>query len=339
MVTIKDVARMAGVSPSTVSRVIKDHDGISSATKKKVRKIMEESGYAPNIAARNLVTNQSNTIGLVIKSGMHEVNLNPFYSEVNLGVSEACKKEGFSTLTTSATDDASLLAEVKELISSRQVDGFILLYSKEGDPIAAFLSAAGFPYVVIGKDIRNDREAIYVDNDNVQGAVSITELLIGKGYSKITMIVDNDVFAVARDRIRGFEMAMHEAGLSAMGRVVKCGDDPRSISDMLKSLFEDGGPEALLTLDGVLNARIISHLYQMKIRIPADVATATFSDSLLTKFAAPPQTVVDIFPEELGKEAGNEIITLIRDEDKLKRIITVPTRIIERRSTQKEEGG
>ena len=337
MVTIKDVARIAGVSPSTVSRVIKDHEGISTSTKKKVRKIMEEIGYAPNIAARNLVTNQANTIGLVIKSGMYEVNLNPFYSEVNLGVSETCRQKGFSTLTTSATDDASLLAEVKELISSRQVDGFILLYSKEGDPVAEFLSSSGFPFVVIGKDIHNDQEAIYVDNDNVQAAVSITELLIRKGYSEITMIVDNDVFAVATDRIRGFEAAMHEAGLSNSCRVVKCGNEDGSLGRVLDSLFEDAGPEALLTLDGVLNARVISHLYKMKIRIPKDVATATFSDSLLTKFAAPPQTVVDIFPKELGKEAGSEIITLIKDEEKLRRNITVPTRIIERRSTQKEE--
>ncbi|TVT28187.1 LacI family transcriptional regulator [Salinicoccus cyprini] len=337
MVTIKDVAKIAGVSPSTVSRVIKDHDGISSTTKKKVRRIMEEVGYAPNISARNLVTNQANTIGLVIKSGMHEVNLNPFYSEVNLGVSETCRENGFSTLTTSAADDVNLLAEVKELISSRQVDGFILLYSKADDPIADFLQAARFPYVVIGKNIFKNCEAAYVDNDNVQAAFAITELLLKKGYSEIVMVVDNDIFAVAKDRIKGFEMAMDGSALPGTGSVIKCENEDGSIRRMLDFLFSSSRPHALLTLDGVLNSRIISHLYQLGIRIPEDVATATFSDSLLTKLASPPQTTVDIFPQELGREAGKEIITLVRDPDRPKKDITVPTRIIERQSTHKEE--
>lgn len=337
MVTIKDVAKIAGVSPSTVSRVIKDHDGISSPTKKRVKKIMEEIGYTPNIAARNLVTNQANTIGLVIKSGIHEVNLNPFYSEVNLGVSEACRENGFSTLTTSASNDESLLAEVGELISSRQVDGFILLYSRMDDPIADFLNSAGFPYVVIGKNIFKNCDVAHVDNDNVQAAYAITELLIQKGYSEIVMIVDNDVFAVAKDRIKGFEMAMEAFGLSATGSVVKSGNDGDSIHRMLESLFSKGRPHALLTLDGVLNSQILSHLYQMEVRIPKDVAIATFSDSLLTKLASPPQTTVDIFPQALGREAGKEIIMLIKDPDRPKKNITVPTRIIERQSTHKEE--
>lgn len=335
MITIKDVAKIAGVSPSTVSRVIKDHDGISDATKKKVRKIMEDIGYSPNIAARNLVTNQSYTIGLVLKSGMHEVNLNPFFSDVNLGVSEICRKKGFSTLTTSTTDDDSLLDEVRELINSRQVDGFILLYSKKDDLIVSYLHEIDFPFVVIGKDIFDINHGIYVDNDNVQAAKSITDFLINDGYRDIRMIVDNDVFAASQDRIAGFKIAMEEAGISYVGRILNFDNNGSKLRKMLKEIFEEDKPEAILTLDGDLNAKVISALYQLKIRIPEDVATATFNDSQLTKFAAPPQTVVDIFPRELGKEAGNEIINLVNNPDKLKRNITIPTSIIERESTKR----
>lgn len=339
MATIKDVAKIAGVSPSTVSRVIKDHRGISRETKKKVRKIMEEIGYTPNIAARNLVTNQSNTIGLILKSGVYEVNLNPFYSEVSLGVSDTCRDKGFSTLTTVEDNDMRLLEEVRELVNSRQVDGFILLYSKERDAIMDYLMTINFPFVVIGKDLMNSGDAIHVDNDNVQAAKEMTELLIAEGYEDIVMVVDNDVFAVSRDRIAGFEQAMASNGLSSKCKVVQCDKDESSIERMLVDLFDHTPPQALLTLDGVLNARIISRLYQMQIRIPEDVATATFSESPLTKFAAPPQTVVDIYPKELGKEASNEVIMLIKDDNRLKRNITVPTRIIERQSTKKEEKG
>ncbi|WP_411843245.1 LacI family DNA-binding transcriptional regulator [Salinicoccus sp. HZC-1] len=337
MVTIKDVAKIAGVSPSTVSRVIKDHDGISDTTKKKVRKIMEVIGYSPNIAARNLVTNQSYTIGLVLKSGIHEVNLNPFFSDVNLGVSETCRKKGFSTLTTSTTDDDSLLNEVKELINSRQVDGFILLYSKKDDLVVNYLHEIDFPFVVVGKNIFDISNGIYVDNDNVHAAKSMTEFLISEGYRDIRMIVDNDVFAVSQDRIKGFEMALNVSGIPTDGKILYCDSDSKTLKELLKETFEESNPEAILTLDSVLNAKVISALYQLNIRIPEDVATATFNDSLLTKFASPPQTVVNIFPEELGKEASSEIIDLINNPDKLKRNITVPTSIIERQSTMKEE--
>src|SRR5699024_308808 len=335
MVTIKDVAKIAGVSPSTVSRVIKEHDGISGTTKKKVRKIMEEIGYTPNIAARNLVTNQSYTIGLVLKSGIHEVNLNPFFSDVNLGVSETCREHGFSTLTTSTTDDDSLLHEVKELINSRQVDGFILLYSKKRDPVFAYLHEIDFPFVVIGKYIFDINNGIYVDNDNVNAAKTMTELLVENGYRDIRMIVDNEVFAVSHDRIEGFKTALDEAGISAEGKIINSDNDNRPLKKLIADVLEEGRPEAILTLDAVLNAKVVSVLYQLKIRIPEDVATATFNDSLLTKFASPPQTVVNIFPKELGKEASSEIIDLVNNPDKLKRNITVPTSIIERQSTKR----
>ncbi|GAA3720100.1 LacI family DNA-binding transcriptional regulator [Salinicoccus jeotgali] len=339
MVTIKDVAKAAGVSPSTVSRVVKNHPGISSDTKRKIRKIMEQMGYTPHVAARNLVTKRSYTIGLVVKSAVHEAVLNPFFTEVNFGVSEACRTKGFSTIMTAAEDDDSLFLEVKNLINSKRVDGFILLYSKENDPVTKYLTSMAFPFVVIGKDVMNSGDAIHVDNDNVQAAKEMTDLLIDEGYEDIVMVVDNEVFAVSQDRIAGFEQAMASNGLSSKCKVVQCDKDESSIERMLVDLFDHTPPQALLTLDGVLNARIISRLYQMQIRIPEDVATATFSESPLTKFAAPPQTVVDIYPKELGKEASNEVIMLIKDDNRLKRNITVPTRIIERQSTKKEERG
>lgn len=335
MVTIKDVAKAAGVSPSTVSRVVKDHQGISSGTKKRIRKIMDDMGYTPNIAARNLVTNRSFTIGLVIKSAIHEAVLNPFFTEVNFGVSEACRKEGFSTLMTSAKDDENLLDEIKDMINSKQVEGFILLYSKEDDPITKYLTKIEFPYVVIGKDISNSQDAIYVDNDNVYASHMITDYLLDKGYKDIRMITDNDIFAVAKDRIKGFSRALEKRGINPEGRVLKCRNDNDSVKDVLREIFAKGTPDVILTLDGVINSRVTSQLYQEKYKIPEDVATATFNDSPLTELASPPQTTVDIFPDELGREAGKEIISLVKNPRKLKRNITIPTSIIERESTKR----
>ncbi|WP_052255454.1 LacI family DNA-binding transcriptional regulator [Salinicoccus sp. YB14-2] len=335
MVTIKDIAKKAGVSPSTVSRVVKDHDGISLVTKQRIRKIMAEMNYTPNVAARNLVTNKSYTIGLVIKSAVHEHELNPFITEVTLGVSESCRERGFSTLSTSKQDDENLVVEVQDLINSCQVDGFILLYSKENDAVTNYLRSIDFPFVVIGKDIMNLNDSIYIDNDNELASYSLTNHLLKKGFKDIRIINDSDVFAVAKDRISGFIRALEENNIDLTNKVIDISEGISTLEDALKDLIENERPDLLLTMDGLFNAKVLSKLYQLDIKVPKDMATATFNDSPLTAFASPPQTTVDIYPRDLGMEAGKKILDLINDPECLKINITIPTKVIERESTRR----
>lgn len=335
MVTIKDIARKAGVSPSTVSRVVKDHSGISLVTKEKIRKIMDEMNYKPNVAARNLVTNKSYTIGLVIKSTVHEYELNPFITEVTLGVSESCRDRGFSTLSTSMQDDDDLITEVQDLINSRQVDGFILLYSKEDDAVTNYLRRINFPFVVIGKDLMNMNDSIYIDNDNEQASYALTKHLLGQGFRDIRIINDSDVFAVAKDRISGFIKALEESSINLTDKVIDISEGETTLEGTLRQLIENERPHLLMTMDGLFNSKVLSTLYKMDIKVPEDVATATFNDSPMTAFASPPQTTVDIFPRDLGREAGRKILDLINDPECLKINITIPTKIIERKSTRR----
>lgn len=336
MVTIKDIAKRAGVAPSTVSRVIQDHKAISTATKERIRKIMEEMDYRPNLSARNLVLNSTHTIGLVLKSESHDAYENPFNNAVYNGVIEACRIDGYSIISTTKNTEREILSEIQSLIRLNQVDGFIVMFSKKSNKVTDYLESIDFPFVVLGKDIKQNNDAIYIDNDNVLAAKTLTSLMLDKGITEIRVVNDDEDFSVAKDRMKGFNLALAERGLSSQNRVIQVGTEIENIVDVLSKEFEHGRPEGIITFDGYLHAKVLAALYALNIRVPDDILTATFNDSPLTRFASPPQTTVDIHAIDLGREAGKALIDLIHNPSKIKCNITLPIQVIERISTRKE---
>ncbi|GGB08197.1 LacI family transcriptional regulator [Macrococcus hajekii] len=329
MVTIKDVAKRANVAPSTVSRVISNNDAISEKTAQKVRQIMYEMGYIPNVSARRLVKKQSNTIGILLKSSSKEMRQNPFFTDVLMSISKICKNSGYSTVISTSADEAELLVEVKELISGNAVDGFIVLYSKEEDRVRHYLRENNCPFVIIGKQL-NDADDIYIDNDNVEASKQLTEYLISLGHRHIAFIAENKTYAVNIDRLQGYRTACKNAGIALSTYEGAAGTD--DVRQIIRSLPAD--ITALITSDSMMNLNVLSELYLAGRRIPADIQTATFNDSYLNETACPPQTVVDIFPERLGEEAASRLIEYLCHRDMLKVSKMIPTRIIERQSTK-----
>ena len=336
MVTIKDIAKKAGVAPSTVSRVIQDNKAISVATKERIRKIMDEMDYRPNVSARNLVLNSSHTIGLILKSEAHDAYDNPFNNTFYNGVVETCRRAGYSIISTTEKTERDILKEIQSLIRLNQVDGFIVIFSKKDNKVTDYLNSIDFPFVVVGKDIKQNNDAIYIDNDNVLAAEILTSIMLDKRISDIRVVNDDDGFTVASDRMKGFNMAMQARGLSSHNRVIRVGSEIESILDILRREFEMGRPEGIITFDGYLHAKVLAALYLLNIRVPDDILTATFNDSPLTRFASPPQTTVDIHAMDIGREAAKALIDLIQNPSKIKCNITLPIQVIERVSTRKE---
>lgn len=334
MVTIKDVAKEANVAPSTVSRVISGHKSISEKTSKKVKAVMKQLGYQPNIAARTLVTQKSKTIGLILKSASKEMTQNPFFTDVLMGISIACKQREYSTIMTTSVEQADLLVEVENLIKSKSIDGFIMLYSKENDPVTQLLKKYQFPFVVVGKQL-GEREIIHIDNDNVEASQMITEFMIDKGHEHLAFIAEPDSYAVALDRVEGFKKACDKHGISQY-EIYHANPNRDEILAIIKEMKESATfPTAIITSDSMININLLSALYELNIRVPDEVMTATFNDSFINTFASPPQTVVNIYPEHLGEEAGIALIKLIENPNILRKNTIIPTDIIERKSTIK----
>ncbi|WP_323704144.1 LacI family DNA-binding transcriptional regulator [Mammaliicoccus sp. Dog046] len=333
MVTIKDVAREANVAPSTVSRVISGHKSISEKTSKKVKAVMKQLGYQPNIAARTLVTQKAKTIGLILKSSSKEMTQNPFFTDVLMGISIACKEREYSTIMTTSIEQDDLIEEVENLIKSKSIDGFIMLYSKEQDPIAHLLKTYNVPFVVIGKQLQ-DRDIIHIDNDNIDASFEITEYMINKGHAHLAFIAEPDDYAVALDRISGFKQACEKNNIQNY-EIYHANPDRDELLEIITSMKKRNAfPSAIITSDSMININLLSALYALNIRIPDEVMTATFNDSFINTYASPPQTVVNIYPDHLGEEAGIALIKLIENPNILRKNTIVPTEIIERESTK-----
>ena len=187
-VTIKDVAALAGVSPSTVSRTCKDNPSISWETKEKVRRAMAQLGYEPNFQASNLATQNSRAIGIILPPSEREAFENPFYLEAIRGISQFCNKRQYSNTVITGRDDQEILQVIRTMTRSGQVDGFILLYSRQKDPIADYLYSEGLLYVLIGKAYQFANQTIYIDNDNLLAGREAAEYLYGLGHRRIAYI-------------------------------------------------------------------------------------------------------------------------------------------------------
>ena len=320
MVTIKDVALKAGVSPSTVSRVIKGNQRISEATISKVKKVMEELNYFPNTAARTLITNQTYKIGLVLKGSEEPIRLNPFYINVLLGISETCNQHGYGTQTTVSNNMNDLMDEVYKMIKQRMVDAFILLYSKENDPIKQMLIDENMPFIVIGKPTSDiDHQFTHIDNDNI-------------------LATEKGDFEVSKDRIQGFETIASQNKINY--QIIETSNEREVIFNYMQNLHkrlkDPNIKQAIISLDAMLHLAILSVLYELNIEIPKDVMTATFNDSYLTEIASPPQTSIDIKPRMLGQKAGSAILNILKNKAQdVIELVIIDTELKIRKSTQR----
>ncbi|SCT03091.1 LacI family DNA-binding transcriptional regulator [Staphylococcus caeli] len=333
MTTIKDIAKLANVSPSTVSRVISGNSRISLSTQNKIKKIMTELDYQPNKAARTLVTQKSKTIGIIHKNGEFTTLQNPFIIDVLSGVFLVCKINGYGTIATTATDPIDIISEVKEMIFYHSVDGFILLYSKENDEIINILEKQSIPYVVIGKPI-HAQNTVSVDNDNITASAQLTQYLIELGHIDFLFIAESERFEVVKDRVKGHEDTLKNAQL--IPHVVYLQMNQAVIFEYLKQLhYEHRLPTIIITSDTMINHMVLSTLYELSLHIPKDIQTATFNDSYINAFASPPQTTVDIHPQLLGETAGKAIMQLLNQEQIEQVNHIIQTDIITRTSTQR----
>ena len=139
-VTIKDVAALAGVSSSTVSRTCKNNPSISEETKEKVRRAMAQLGYEPNFQASNLASKNSRTIGIILPVSAREAYENPFYLEAIRGISQLCNKRQYINTVITGESEEEILQVIKTMARSGQVDGFIVLYSRQDDPCLLYTS-------------------------------------------------------------------------------------------------------------------------------------------------------------------------------------------------------
>ncbi len=331
-VTIKDVAKLAKVAPSTVSRVIANNPRISEKTKKKVREAMDELGYHPNFIARSLASQSTQAIGLVMPSSTDVVFQNPFFPTVLRGLSEGAHEKHYALYMTTGKTDNEILDGVTQMVQGGRVDGVVLLYSKIEDKVLMYLQERGIPFVVIGKPFKHVEEITHVDNDNFRATKEVTEYLIQLGHDHIAFVGGNLNLVVTVERLLGYEKALREAGISVNDEYIVHEEFLReggqeAVRELLSLKVP---PTALVVADDLMALGVLNTLDELGIKVPEDISIISFNNVLVSEMSRPPLTSVDINIFDLGFEAARSLIQKIENpKEPIKRII-IPHQIVKR---------
>lgn len=333
-VTIKDVAALAGVSPSTVSRTCKNNPSISEETKERVRKAMAKLGYEPNFQASNLASQNSRTIGIILPASAKEVYENSFYLEAIQGISHYCNGRQYMTTIVTGQDEAEILDAVRSMSRSGKVDGFIILYSKKEDPVIDYLFNEGLLYILIGKATQYTNQTIYIDNDNLLAGREATEYLYQLGHRRIAYLGSDSSLMFSADRKAGYQLALASHQLPVRPEYcVEVKNVSENNEEAIRGLLmQKDRPTAILVSDDILAVSLERVCLENHLAIPEDLSIISFNNSLFARLTSPQLTSIDIGAGQLGSEAASQIINHIENPNLLATKIIVPHHLIERDS-------
>jgi len=333
-VTIKDVAKKANVSPSTVSRVISDNPRISEKTKKNVRKAMEELGYHLNYNARVLVQQKTKTIGIVMKKSSSDSLHDPFFPEVLRAISAYCNKVDYSIMLTTGESEEEIYRDVVNMVRGKRVDGIIVTYSKQDDEVVQYLLESKFPFVLVGSPDKNESSIIYVDNDNVKASEEATNHLINKSHQNIGFITNDLNYEVSISRMKGYKQALIQQDLPIKEDFILSLEGEENNSVLLNKYFNANSRlSAVVVTDDYVATSVIRVCRERKIHIPNELSIISFNNSFIAEVSYPSLTSVDTQVFQLGSEAAKCLIDEINEPSEYKKSIIIPTIIQKREST------
>lgn len=339
-VTIKDIARELGISPSTVSRALKDHPDISPATKKAVNDLAEKLNYQPNIVALSLRQSKTNTLGVVIPEIVHF-----FFSTVISGIEDVAYSAGYNVILTQSNESLEReKTDIKALFNSR-VDGMLISLSRETaafDHIESMLNK-GVPMVFFDRVYESENSSKVIVDD-FSGAKEATLHLIDQGCKRIVHLEGPPNLGITKQRLEGYVEALKERNIPFdQNLVIPCPEASidagkvttekllESMSPLPDGIFASSDPVAM----GAMQV-----MRDKGIKIPQDIAVVGFSNWLFCEMTDPPLSTVDQPGFEMGQEATKLLIRQIEAKtkggDPQPETKVLKTRLIERKSSQKK---
>ncbi|RLL41794.1 LacI family transcriptional regulator [Oceanobacillus piezotolerans] len=308
MVTIKNIAEMAKVSRTTVSRVLNNSGYVSEDVRKRVEKVIEETGYIPSHYAKSLRTKKTKIVGVILPTIQTETS-----SRIVTGIGKEISQHGYEILLANTNLNQEKEIEYLELLKERRVDGIILIATNTEPALVEKIKEMNIPLVMIGQEANGIMSVTF---DDYHAARELTRTFIKKGHEDIAFIgVDETDRAVGYRRKKGFldEMAAHEINVNEEWIQKAIFDIDSGYDTMEKILSKTGAiskrsaPTAVIAVTDRLAIGAINYMKKQGIRIPEDVAIAGFGASEITRYLDPPLTTVDYHNEKAGEEAARQL--------------------------------
>ncbi|WP_318471494.1 substrate-binding domain-containing protein [Photobacterium leiognathi] len=332
MATMKDVAKLAGVSTSTVSHVINKTRFVSEEISERVNKAAKELNYyAPSALARSFKVNRTKTIGMLVTT-----STNPFFGEVVKGVERSCYQQGYSLILCNTEGDHQRMHESINILLQKRVDGLILMCATlEGEHFDIFEHYADIPVVVMDwgpMQFTSDK----IQDNSLRGGYMAAKYLIDAGHSEIGCITGPLDRIQAEMRYNGYLQAMDEAGFSVKPSwVVEADFECEGGYNAFSQLHANGTlPSALVVANDMMAMGVINAANEVGIQIPEQLSIIGYDDIHIAKFMSPSLTTIHQPKYRLGQAAVETLLTRLDEPETAPRIIELEPTLVERNSVK-----
>lgn len=330
--TLVDIAKQAGVSRSTVSRVVNDDPNVSAGVRKRVLEVIQSTGYHPNAAARTLASQHSLTIGLLLPHSVSFFFTDPYYPHLTKGIAQACNQYGYTLalfLVDSKEDEEKIFPRVSR---KGLLDGVIVQSGHHGDQkIIGRLVDANMPLVVAGRPFRSDNVS-YVDVDNIGASYKAVEHLIELGYHRIGTITGPTNSTVGIDRKEGYQRAMANHGLALDESLIVEGDFTEAGGYTAMRTLLPARPDAIFAASDIMAVGAMRATQEARLTIPKDIAFVGFDDLPLASLTNIQLTTMRQSVIQFGSKAVEVLIDLIDNGMEPPRHVIMDTDLVIRES-------
>ncbi len=329
MSTIKDVAKRAGVSFTTVSHVLNGTRRVSEDARQRVEKAVTELGYVPSAVARALKNNQTHILGVLVPN-----IINPFFSELTRGIEDCCRQTDYAVFLCNCDDDVQRQSRYLQTLLERRVDGLLLAAAAgEAQALATSLEAAHVPAVVVDRMLPG-LTADLVRVDNEAGARMAMEHLLSLGHRRIACLSGPPEFEVSRARINGWRQMLAKAGVREEPGWLLEGDFTSATGYALgRELIAQRKVTGIFANNDLMAAGVLRAAAELGVSVPHQLSVVGFDGIDLGSYLYPPLTTVGFPIRELGERAAMVLIERIAGPAARTREVVLSPRLLLREST------
>ncbi len=307
-VTINDIARLAGVSKTTVSRVINQKPDVDAATRSKVLRIMDEQGFVPSLTAAGLAGGRTRLIGVLVPSITW-----PLMPEVMRGIGEVIEQSAYELVLYSISHEHDRTAVIDRILAAKLTEGLLAVYPGQATVYLSDLHASGYPVVMLDDQVIPTGTAPWVGADNRVGAAAAVRHLIQLGHRRIGHIKGRIGYECSEDRYRGYCDALAEAGIALDPALVVQGDfyvaGGATCARQLFALPER--PTAIFAASDDMASGVLAAADEARLRVPDDIALVGFDDAAPAAFMRPALTTVKQPFFEMGQRAATLLLDAV----------------------------
>ncbi|MDY6065275.1 MAG: LacI family DNA-binding transcriptional regulator [Finegoldia sp.] len=329
--TIKDVAKLAGVSISTVSRVMNDSKPVSPESRRKVEDAIKKLDFKPNELARSLVMKRSNLIGVVVE----DIGIS-YMAQIVRGVEEIGRMYKYDILLSSTYGDLDQEKKIIEFMFSKQVEGIILISENINPEVIFKLRDQGIPYIQLGRFSKlKDYRTVRVDYE--EAFYNLVEYLSGLGHEKILFIKDDTDLETERQKLLGYKKALEKFGLKPY--IIEVGganvEDGYEVGEKVIKLSEKKGVTCVCFRTDSQAIGFLNYCYDNNLKVPDKISVTGFGDFPMTSIYRPTLTTVQVPYYDIGAISMRSLVKILQEDQKMTDEIVLGSQIMKRDTVKK----